>query len=227
VSPFLLTLVLLQTPTTDVSSDLLWRPKPGSTLAYAVDMEMTVEKDSFLFQTELGLKVVEVQADGAYVVESSTRNSRIKVGANTVATDNTPARRETFTAAGRRVDTSTDADPLSRVLSTVCEFGAPGKVVKSGAAWASQVAPDPKSGRPGSLSEYAFRGSELHDSAQLWRVDYRYKELTGDPAPAAEGVFHLDPADSSVASFSATIQNVKVDPATPPATLKVKMQRLK
>jgi hypothetical protein len=209
-----------------LQTDLVWRPKPDDVLKYEVELQMNIEKETVVYRTELGLHVIDVKTDGSYTMESSTTHSEILTGKTAVKSSDTPVRREQFSPLGKRVDVDDSAlsDPLNRVLGTVCEFTPPGRPVEAGASWKSQV--PIIDGRPASDSEYAFRGSTKLKSSRAWKVDYRYRELTGEPQATAQGTFMLDPIDFSVVSFDATILNVRVDEETPPATIKVKMERL-
>jgi hypothetical protein len=208
------------------TTDLVWRPKPDDALKYEVELQMNIERETVVYRTELELHVIDVRTDGSYTMESSTSHSEIVTGKAAVKSEDTPVRRELFSPLGKRVDVdpSTLTDPLNRVLGTVCEFSPPGKPVAPGATWKSQV--PVIDGRPASDSEYAFRGSTKLKSSRAWKVDYRYRELTGEPQATAQGTFLLDPIDFSVVNLTATILNVRVDQETPPATIKVKMDRL-
>jgi hypothetical protein len=115
------------------------RLKPGDTLRYAYEMNMSAQGQTMQFSLLLSMKVLKVQKDGSFVIRTQVESGMLKVNGASMALPNTPPQTETYRPTGRRVSSGRVASPLAEFVET----SYPKEPVKIGSTWSErQKAPD-------------------------------------------------------------------------------------
>lgn len=221
------------------SYDLLWKPKPKDALDYKLTLVIDVQEYRFNFESDLLMKVLKVDENGDYELETSTKNSKISFqGEEEMVPEENDPTIEKYSSKGERLsqpdkkddsgadEEDEDANPIGKVLSEVTNFIAPEKPVKKGDKWVRDVKGDEKAKVEAAKLEYEVVGKEREGDFEVIRVDYKYKQTEAREPVTAEGTFRIKKDDFSLVSFEATVEGFKMDPDAPTGTAKLKMKRV-
>ncbi len=200
----------------DPTYGLLWKPKEGQDFTYSIKVESSASDTKVEFGAELGMKVVKVEPNGDYTIESVFKHPTVTINGEEQKIDDEPeARSETekYNARGERIDTDKDkpddseSDPFGSAIADVMDFIAPEKAVKIGDKWTREIPGNDKKGKRPAKVEYKLEGAEKVGDANALKITFTYKETEGEKPVTSEGTYYLDADDGSLIKMDATIES--------------------
>jgi hypothetical protein len=152
------------------------RLKPGDTLRYAYEMNMSAQGQTMQFSLLLSMKVLKVKKDGSFVIRTQVESGMLKVNGASMAMPNTPPQTETYRPTGRRVSSGRVASPLAEFVET----SYPKEPVKIGSTWSErQKAPDGSTVE----AEYRVEGRERVQKRDTLRLAVTVRDVSNPSAP--------------------------------------------
>jgi hypothetical protein len=150
--------------------------KPGDTLRYAFEMNMSAQGRTMQLSFLMTMKVLKVQKDGSIVIRTQMESGMLKANGVSTALPLEPPRTDTYRPNGRRVGSGRVASPLTEFV----EASYPDEPVKIGSTWSErQKAPD------GSTLEAGYRveGRERVLKRDTLRLAVTVRDVSNPSAP--------------------------------------------
>jgi hypothetical protein len=202
------------------------RTKAGETskLRVSAEIDMFGEKVSYsVLQTE---KVLSVEADGSYTVETRQSEAIIRYGANATPSPDSPARTAVYRANGELVRVvGPTPDPTELRTARMSAFISPGREVKSGESWTHESPGTPQNGGISGRSEYRSEGPQKGGDSKVHVVAFKFKELSGETPASSEGKFWIDSETGNLVRMECQWTNAPMTGAPRPMNAKVTIVR--
>jgi hypothetical protein len=150
--------------------------KPGDTLRYAFEMNLSAQGQTMQMSVLATQKVLKVQKDGSIVIRTQMESGMLKANGTSIALPLEPPRTDTYRPNGRRVSSGRIVSPLQIVE----QVGYPDKPVKIGSTWSDrQKAPD------GSTVEAELRveGRERVQKRDTLRIALTMRDVSNPSNP--------------------------------------------
>ncbi len=150
--------------------------KPGDTLRYAYEMNMSAQGQTMQISLIVSQKVLKVKKDGLIVIQTRMESGTITTNGVSTALPLQPPRTDTFRPNGQRVSSGRVASPLVEFA----EMRYPNEPVKIGSTWSQrQKAPD------GSALETEARveGRERVQKQETLRIAVTVRDVSNPSAP--------------------------------------------
>ncbi len=150
--------------------------KPGDTLRYSYEMNMSAQGQTMQISLLMAMKVLKVNKDGSIVIRTQLESGMLKANGASMAMPNTPPQTETYRPTGRRVRSGRVASPLVEFVET----SYPNKPVKIGSVWSErQKAPDGSAVE----AEYRVEGRERVQKRDTLRLAVTVRDVSNPSAP--------------------------------------------
>jgi hypothetical protein len=205
--------------------DLLWKPKVGQKLVYAVKVSGTYANDPFEFSTDVHMAVKKVEPNGNYIIGNTYRNLTVNMfGIKEKFTDD-PEESMRFDARGNSLDPeepSTDDqwDSFAEIIARAGEVEKPVKPVAVGETWTKEFAEDKKLALPKSKGTYKLLSA---DAGKL-RVSMIYAETAGANPTTIRGIITIRESDGAPISADSEIGDIRLMPGSYPTKLKLTLR---
>ena len=229
----LLSLALVgQTPQTPVAPTptqgpaiLRWVPKEGDELKCRTVAELTFQGSPATLTTVNSLKVIRVDPDGGYTVQTKATESKVQMlgqemqgNGLTIITDYYPTGEIKEIRGDRPEETGYR-------MANLNSFHAPTKAVAVGDAWTAEGKADAKTGSVGWKADYKVVGEEQIGPYGTLRIDVIARETEGAEAGKVTGSFWVA-RDGVVAKSELNWSNVATPGAPAAVSGKVTLVRL-
>lgn len=203
------------------------KPKVGDTAQFKLSGSMEIMGTQAEFTFKVAEKVVKVEADGKFAVESSQMEGKIKFGDQEMDAPSSGSETTVYEASGEVVSISgadvTDANYRVSALQGMIVDGGSYKVGDE-IKWT--VKPNAKNGNTKGEGKAKITKAEKWNSYDAVVIEYSYKEATGSEPAESAGTVWLNKADGSLLMYEGTYKNAPFPGAPMPITAKIKMERI-
>ena len=150
--------------------------KPGDTLRYAYQMNMSAQGQTMQISLIVSQKVLKVKKDGSIVIQNRMESGTLTMGGVSTALPQQPPQTETLRPTGRRVNSGRVASPLMEFVET----SYPEQPIKIGSVWSErQKAPDGSTVE----AEYRVEGRERVRKRDTLRLAVTVRDVSNPAAP--------------------------------------------
>jgi hypothetical protein len=204
--------------------DLLWKPKAGQKLVYAISINGELMSKPFLFSADVHMDIKKVEANGDYTLGTTYKNGISKALGETDKLPEDPEELQKFNARGEPLDEDKpgdeEDDAFGEIMARAGDFYKPAKPVAIGDTWTHEYPADKKMGLPKATGTYKLVGL-VEDKL---KVSIEYRETTGVDPTVAKGFALIKPADGTLTSVESDIENARVQEGVPPAKVKLTLK---
>jgi hypothetical protein len=215
----------LQIKEGDTVFALRWKPKPGETHVYRVNVKFDYGGDGVQFNSDLKVKVMEVNDDGGYSVQTSTSNASLNSGNETrdlpLQTPVTQYYSKLGLPTGQSLLTR-DPDPFADLLDHLTEFQAPLHGVKVRDSWVNRPT-GPKTslfGQP----RLTYTLVDVYKDGERHLAKIRYQASVETDPEAASGTLILDRSNFYLTGVDATIPHFRPEGAREDAAVTITLR---
>lgn len=204
-------------------------PKVGDSSKFELKASLAVQGMDVLFSATVSDKVVKVEEDGGYTIESSRSNVKIVLGGQEMPGGDQAAGTGTtkFSASGELLDlTGEGAGADGMRMAMMSNFIAPKGPVKAGDKWSHEYKATEKNGNVAGLAEFEVVGAEKIGEFDTVLVKWSYKETTGSAPATSAGKVWLSAKDADVVRLEAELKGAPLEAAGGPVDMKVTMNRV-
>lgn len=206
---------------------LNYSPKVGTTTKYKMSGVFDFEGTEIMFTASTSNKVLEVKANGDYVIEEVQDNAKVSFGGQEMDAPSGGPNRTTFSPSGKVVDMQGDmVDGSAYRTAGVSSFYKPTKAVKVGDSWKIELKGDSKLGSVDSVASYTVEAEEAVGAWQTLRIAFDVKETTGSQPASSSGKIWIDHRDGEMVKVEGRWKDVPVPGAPAPITGTMKVIRL-
>ena len=184
-------------------------PKLGQELKYRLNAEFELVGTSGSMTALIIEKVVALDINGNFTVESRQTEGKQKIGAQEQPMRDTAGEMAVYTARGEVVEIKgTDAGGLKGRLSRLNSIVAPEREVKAGDSWSHTYLGSPMTGGIGGKA--TFKATLLEKLAEKTAlvVQFDYKETTGAMKAESTGKAWIDVETGELLKLDAQWKNV-------------------
>ncbi len=203
---------------TDGAFSLRWKPKEGDAITYSTEATFDVGGTQASIKSKTLEKVLKVDADGTYSVQSSTLEGMV-----TYLGQQIPLRKPItvtlYRPTGEVVSiTGDDINAVSYRSANLTMLRRPENPVNVLDKWSTEIKGDPKLGSIGMKGSYTVEAEEKVGEFDTLRVTAVNKEQEGTDAGTVEATFWINKADGSVIKTTAKWTNVTFPGAPAPVS---------
>lgn len=212
----------------DETFDLRRPPKEGVNLTFALTAEFDFGGMTGKFLSDLGWKVLKVESDGRYRVETQMKGGRLDMGGQDMEMPEQPASTLVFGPRGELIELigeGTGADELR--FQSLNMVVAPEKPVAVGDKWTYEIKGDSKKGSVDGVANYELAAVETVGGVRVLKITFNYKETKGDKPASSAGTFWVTADDNLLFRMEAQYTNAPVGGAPEPVDMKVTIERKK
>jgi hypothetical protein len=200
-------------------------PKLGDELKYRLYAEFELVGTTATMAALITEKVVALDINGNFTVESRQTEGKQKIGAQEQAMRDTSGEMAVYTARGEVVEIkSSDKAGLKGRLSRLNSIVAPDREIKVGDSWSHTYLGSPMSGGVGGKATYKALNLEKVGERDALVVQFEYKETTGALKAESTGKAWVDVATGELLKLDAQWKNVPYMSGVP-VDLKVTLNR--
>jgi hypothetical protein len=210
----------------DQSYDLQRKVKTGDTLKFSIRAELTIG-ENFAVMTGISTeKVIKVESDGTFSVESTTTEGKVEIEQEPQAIPPQAPSVSVYRSTGQVTEIRGDKiDSSLYRLANISTFQAPSGPVKIGDTWTRTFESDVKTGAVAATGKYTFEGLEKVGEIEAAKVKMSFEEQS-QPRPAtSEGYFWIDPTNGSLLKSELMIKNAPFPQSPFPIHAKLIVQR--
>lgn len=180
------------------------------------------------FSAKVHEKVVKVEDNGNFVVESTQTEGKVKFGDQEMDAPSSGASTSKFTPNGELVeltgeDTSEDSYRLAALSGIIT---ANGKSYKVGDKISWEIKPEKRNGNTKGAGTATVKAVESVSGTECVVLEVSYKETTGSEPAESNGTVWLSTKDNAPMKFEGTYKNAPFPGAPGPITAKIKMERI-
>ena len=186
--------------------------KVGDTAKYKMTAKFNIMGADASATMENSEKVVKVEADGTFHVETAQTNLVIEFGGQKMEQDGEPPHTSKYSSNGKVLEIGgEDAGPDSYRLELLMAVLAPESAQAVGGKWTIKTPADAKRGTPSMVSEYEVLGTEKIGVYETVKIKINIKEESGEAAATASGTYWV-----SVKDFTMVKGDLKITKAPVP-----------
>jgi len=200
-------------------------PKLGEELKYRLNAEFELVGTTASMTALITEKVVALDINGNFTVESRQTDGKQKVGAQEQAMRDTSGELAVYTSRGEVVEIkSSDKGGLKGRLSRLNSIVIPEREIKVGDSWSHTYLGSPMTGGIGGKATYKALNLEKIGEKNALVVQFEYKETTGALKAESSGKAWVDVLTGELLKLDAQWKNVPYM-AGVPVDLKVTLNR--
>jgi len=204
--------------------DLLWKPKAGQKLVYAISINGELMSKPFLFSADVHMTVKKVEANGDYTLGTTYKNGVSKAMGETDKLPEDPEEIQKFNARGEPLDKAKDEDEeddaFGELMARAGDYYKPEKAVAVGDSWTHEFPADRKMGLPKATGTYKL----VRVAGDKLEVSIDYKEASGIEPTTAKGTALVNASDGTLTSVESNVENARVQEGIPPAKVKLTLK---
>lgn len=202
------------------------QPKIGETSKLRITLEIDMQGNAATYSVLQTEKVIAVEPNGSYTVESKQTEARVKYGDQTNAIPDAPARTAIYKASGEPL--SGKSEPLSSEamrMARMNAFVSPGREIKLGDSWIHEYAGDPLKGEVSAKAEYKAETKETVGGHATIVIRFSYRETSGDKAAASAGKMWIEAGTGSLIKLESDLTNAPLAGAPRPLNARITILR--
>lgn len=202
-------------------------PKVGEEITMRLVAEVEVMGMNATFSAKVKDKVVKVDENGDYTVESSQSEGKIKLGDQEMDAPNDGATTTKYSASGAVLEVKGDEigeDALR--LANMSAWAFEDKLFKQGDVIEYETKASPKNGNVSSKTRITVGGPEKVGSWDAVKLTYIYKETSGETPAESTGAAWVSTKDGSLIKAEGEYKNAPFPGAPGPINAKIKMERV-
>lgn len=201
-------------------------PKVGDSFTYKLTVAADFGGQSVNFTGTTIEKIIKVEDNGNYHVESVEKNMKVKFADQEMEIPEQPASTSIYKANGALIEMKGEqVDSNSYRLANMSTLIAPEKPVKVGDKWTQETKADAKTGLAAAKADYEVLGAEKVGSYDTVKLKFSYKETEGSEPSSSEGTVWINVKDGSLVKADATVKNAPLPGAPGPADMKFTIER--
>ncbi|MBC8063325.1 MAG: hypothetical protein H7Y17_00720 [Chlorobia bacterium] len=220
----LATVVLLSSLVQGGTYDLLWKPKAGQKLTYALRVEGKTDAN-FTMTSDVILSVKKVEPNGDYTLGTTFKGMVANFFGEEQKMPDEPEEVQRFNVRGDLIDPEKpgedDGDVVGELMSRASEYVPPLKSVAVGESWKHEFAAEKKWDLPKAIGTYSL----VSESDGKLKVSIDYVEQSGVEPTRAKGFAIIDAKDGALILVESEIKNLRFQEGTPSGTAKLSMTR--
>lgn len=153
-------------------------------------------------------KITKIEADGTYMVESSTSAVAADVDGTPIKGADQPPMTTVFRANGDILSVRGEKIGSAEYrIANLNAFRPPDKPVKAGDSWSRDIAADPKTGMVAAKASFTFEAMEKVGEINAAKIKYTYAEAMEKDAATVEGYFWIR-EDGSMLKCELKVKNM-------------------
>ena len=200
-------------------------PKEGEELKFRMKASIDFQGTDFSFAALIKEKVLRVEADGTYTVESDQLEGKASFAGQEVDVPSQGATISVYKPAGdvveiRGADTSASAYRMANLNNIYY----PEKPIKVGESWTKEIKADTKTGALDATATYKLLAEEKVGSHDTLKIEAKVTEKGNDGA-SAEFTAWLSKTDFGIVKMTGDWKNAPLAGAPGPVNAKVEMNR--
>lgn len=187
-------------------------PKPGDQLKYRVTLVFTVYGNDVFYTAEDTERVVSVEKDGTYSVESTQANMHANNGNDLLVQPNPNRVVSLYDKRGMVLDFQGEPSGQSWRDANLSCFVLPDKPVAKGDTWTVNVPAKLDREAPGATITYTYKGPEADKmgGVSVVRIEEKYAEVTQSTPATATGTIWVNPVDGTVVKLEEEWRNAPI-----------------
>jgi hypothetical protein len=198
---------------TDDTYALRWTPKEGDAITYSTEGTLDINAAPAAFKSKVVLKVIKVDTDGTYSVQSNSLDGTVTYQGTEIAMQR-PITVTLYKPDGEIISVSgQQTDPTSFRVANLTAFRRPDNPVKLGESWPFDVKADAKTGAVAAQGTFKLEDEETIGT---------YDTLKG----SVSGTYWVNKADGSLVKYSGKWTNISFSGAPTPISGSITMTRL-
>lgn len=204
---------------------LKYVPKEGATLRYMLSITMDLQGVQAKMDSNVEQKVLKVDPDGTYSVQSNTLSGKAVFGGQELQMP-TSVSVTVYRANGEVVSISgAQVDPTSMRTQFLTMLKRPDNPVKASDTWIEDIKSDPVTKTPSVHGSFKFDGEEKVGSVDALKIEATVSE--GDVATPGSTLesFWIDKADGSIVKYDCKFTNMPFPGAPGPISGTMAMVR--
>jgi hypothetical protein len=211
----------------DDAYSLLWKPKEGDAVTFAHQADFDIGGTQATLKSKTLEKVLKVDADGTYSVQSSTLDGTVTYLGQQIPMQK-PVTVTLYRPNGEVISISGDqVDASSYRAANLGLFRRPDSPVKVGSTWKFDLKADSKSGTKAVSATYKVDGEEKIEDYDTLRITAENRELEGTDAGSISATYWVNKADGAVIKIIAKWSNVTFAGAPSPISGTMTTTRVK
>ena len=204
---------------------LVRTPKLGQELKYRLNAEFDLVGSAATMSALITEKVVALDINGNFTVESRQSEGKMKVGIQEQAMRDTSGEMAVYTARGEVVEIkSADKGGLKGRLSRLNSVVVPDRELKVGESWSHTYLGSPMTGGIGGKATFKAAALEKLGDKDALVIQFDYKEATGPMKAESAGKAWIQVETGELLKLDATWKNVPFMDGVP-VDLKVTLSR--
>lgn len=202
--------------------------KVGDSINFKLQADLDIAGGTATFTADVNEKVVSVQPNGDYDVESNQSNAKVNFNGQEMDAPQGGPQTTTYNANGEILDIKGEqADqPGARRVANLGIVKSPDQPVKVGDTWTYKIDADSKTGAVAATAEYKVEDAEKVGDRDTVKVSYTVKETEGSDPASNQGATWFDAKDFSTVKGESTWTNVPIPGAPGPVSGKVTLTRV-
>ncbi|MBL8048829.1 MAG: hypothetical protein JNJ45_09110 [Chthonomonas sp.] len=202
----------------------------GATTKYKLQVALEIQGNAIEITANITEKIVKVEKDGSYSVESLESDMELKMGGQSFPTDEGDSKPRTtkYSAAGvplEMLGSDDDTTPESARLEFLNIIDLPAEAKKLGDKWSSLIKPADKFKAETVKSDYEFVRTEKVGAWDTAVVVATTKEQAGDKPAESKKTMWLDTKDFSLVKIEAKLTNAPLPGMPDPVDMTISITR--
>lgn len=213
-----------QTP----SYDLIWKPKEGQKLVYALSVDGQILNESFKLSGNVHMDIRKVEPNGDYTLATAMKGLKAVFGGDEQSVPDEEEEVQKYNSKGELISEKKDkedADPSSDMIgelfSRACDVESPEKPVNVGDTWTHDFPEDKKLNLPKAKGTYKL----LSDTEGKLKISIVYEELSGPEPTSTKGVATLQKEDALPISVESDVKNIRFQEGIPAGSAKLSLAK--
>ncbi|HWD40262.1 MAG TPA: hypothetical protein VG944_15545 [Fimbriimonas sp.] len=190
------------------AASLKFSPKEGVSTSYSIDASLTINASPATMTSKMVEKIVKVDQDGTYSVQTDTDPGKIVYDGNSIDAPKSSSI-TVYKPNGEIVSMTGDYSDASSLRSLdLTILLRPDMPVNIGDKWEENLKTDPKTGAVAVHGTYTLDGEEKIGTHDAWRVVGSLREVEGTDPGSNEFTYWVSKEDGSVLKCSSKYSNV-------------------
>lgn len=198
--------------------------KEGDTHSYRMSLSFSMWGEEALYTSVLTEKVIKVEPNGTYAVETTQTDYKAKFGEEemTLSSEDLPKATRVLTPAGEIVQLQGDlTNEAAYRLSNLDVFRPSDMSVSTGDTWKVELKANADTGTKATTIDYKVEAAEKVGDWDTLPVTFSYKETEGSDPATAEGKYWIRTSDGLVVKMEADWKNAPIPGANGAVNAKV------
>jgi hypothetical protein len=202
-------------------------PKVGEEINMRLTADVEVMGVNATFTAKIKDKVLKVDANGDYTIESTQSEGKISFNGQDMDAPGGEATSTKYSANGAILEMKgTEVSDDQMRIANMSAFNFEDKTYNVGDKIAYETKPAKSNGNVGAKVELVVAGTEKVGEWDAVKVTYNYKELTGEAPAESTGTAWLSTKDATVIKVEGNYKNAPFPGAPGPINAKIKMERI-